>query len=83
MIRMRDSNDFFSISSNRLNVNKQIIIENVRFQHFCQKMWALKKWCVTKVAHCIVNQCDSRTIQATQLKVHLRNHVQFSVSEPD
>ena len=26
---------------------------NVQFQHFCQKMWALKKWCITKVAHCI------------------------------
>ena len=30
----------------------EIIIENVRFQHFCEKMWALKMWCVTKVGHC-------------------------------
>ena len=27
-------------------------LENVRFRLFCQKMWALKKWCVTKVVHC-------------------------------
>ena len=52
MIRMSDSNKIISMLSNRLNVNKYIIIENVRFQHFCQKMWALKNWCVTKVAHC-------------------------------
>ena len=29
-----------------------MIIENVSLQHFCQKMWALKRWCLTKVAHC-------------------------------
>ena len=40
------------MSSNRLNLNKKIIIESVRFQHFCEEMWALKKWCATKVAHC-------------------------------
>ena len=47
--RMRDS-DFLSMSSNRIFFKK-----NVRFQHFCLKMWAMEKWCVTKVAHCMVN----------------------------
>ena len=27
--------------------------KNARFQHFFLKMWALEKWCVTKVPHCI------------------------------
>ena len=47
--------DFVSMSSNRKNVNRLIFKKNVRFQHFCLKMWALEKWCVTKVAHCIYN----------------------------
>ena len=25
----------------------------------CQKMWGLKKWCVTKVAHCIWHVASS------------------------
>ena len=50
---MSDS-DFISMSSNRKNVNKKIIKKNVRFKHFCLKMRALEKWCVTKVAHCML-----------------------------
>ena len=52
-IRMSDY-DFFSMSSNRKNVNKNFFKKNVRFQHFSQKMRALEKWCVTKVDHCIL-----------------------------
>ena len=50
-IRMSDY-EFFSMSSNRKNVNKKIFKKNIRFQLFSQKMRALEKWCVTKVAHC-------------------------------
>ena len=25
---------------------------------FCHKIWALKKWCVTKVAHCMCSKPD-------------------------
>ena len=25
---------------------------------FIKKMWALKKWCVTKVAHCMASPCS-------------------------
>ena len=48
-------NDYqiFSMSSNRKNVNSLIFKKNVRFQHFCQKMRVMEKWCVTKVAHCM------------------------------
>ena len=48
------------MSSNRKNVNKKIIKKNVRSQHFCLKMRALEKWCVTKVAHCILASWLSR-----------------------
>ena len=43
-----------------VNVNKQIKCQLVNYHReclipaFCQNIWALKKWCVTKVAHCIV-----------------------------
>ena len=29
---------------------------------FVKKMWALKKWCVTKVAHCIIDSIDPSVI---------------------
>ena len=48
---MSDS-DFFSMSSNRKDVNEKMNKKNVRFQHFCLKMRAREKRCVTKVAHC-------------------------------
>ena len=48
---MSDSEFFFDVIKQKL-VNKYFFKKNVRFQHFCQKMRALEKWCVTKVAHC-------------------------------
>ena len=49
---MSDS-DFFSMSSNKKVPISIFLRKNVRFQHFCLKMRALEKLCVTKVAHCI------------------------------
>ena len=48
---------FFDVIKQK-NVNKYISKKSVRFQHFCLKMWALEKWCVTKVAHCIICQLN-------------------------
>ena len=31
---------------------------------FVKKMWALKNWCVTKVAHCIFNSTSLLIYQA-------------------
>ena len=45
--------DIFYVNKQIKCQYKKIIIENVQFQDLCQKSWALKKWCVTKVAHCI------------------------------
>ena len=39
----------FTVSSNRLNVDNECLAPS-----YCLKRWALDKWCVTKVAHCIV-----------------------------
>ena len=51
----------FFVSSNRLNVGNENIEKNVWLHHFCLKKWALDRWCVTKVAHCIIliqsNKC--------------------------
>ena len=74
---MSDS-DIFLMSSNRLKVNKVIIIENVRFKHFCEKMWALLKWCVTKVAHCISTKLPN---QCCDLGVKCQSHIYFNVSK--
>ena len=48
-----------SDSEYNFDVNKQIKCQKVKYHRecwipaFCQKIWALKKLCVTKVAHCI------------------------------
>ena len=34
---------------------------------FVKKIWALKKWCVTKVAHCISRFCPFLEIQNFEL----------------
>ena len=34
---------------------------------FVKKIWALKKWCITKVAHCISRFCPFLEIQNFEL----------------
>ena len=52
IIHMSDSDNFFRChQTDKMSINKlsQRMLDPIIF---CEKMWALKKWCVTKVAHC-------------------------------
>ena len=50
---MSDS-ELFSMchQTDKMSISK-LFLKNIRLQHFCLKMQAVEKWCVTKVAHCI------------------------------
>ena len=48
--------------SDIFDVIKQIKCQNINYHRECsipaffKNMWALKRWCVTKVAHCFLNK---------------------------
>ena len=45
---------------------------------FVKNMWALKKWCVTKVAHCISTKLPN---QCYDLGVKCQSHIYLNVSK--